>query len=164
MVQTLGCGPTVGSPRSSSAPPSLGRGRVVPPPPPPFSMVAGSEAEVQNYTVTHRKYVSKKISSPPCLSKFFMVLVPASCDCDNIVISLVYKLLVPALALTSSTKPTIRFVLSKLYTKKKTASGSRVKNDVAAADLVCNPVRLDLHRFQLAPHHSTRLHSFEILM
>ena len=34
MVQTLGCGPTVGSPRSSSAPPSLGRGRVVPPPPP----------------------------------------------------------------------------------------------------------------------------------
>ena len=35
MVQTLGCGPTVGSPRSSSAPPSLGRGRVVPPPPPP---------------------------------------------------------------------------------------------------------------------------------
>ena len=25
MVQTLGCGPTVGSPRSSSAPPSLGR-------------------------------------------------------------------------------------------------------------------------------------------
>ena len=32
MVQTLGCGPTVGSPRSSSAPPSLGRGRVVPPP------------------------------------------------------------------------------------------------------------------------------------
>ena len=33
MVQTLGCGPTVGSPRSSSAPPSLGRGRVVPPPP-----------------------------------------------------------------------------------------------------------------------------------
>ena len=30
--QTLGCGPTVGSPRSSSAPPSLGRGRVVPPP------------------------------------------------------------------------------------------------------------------------------------
>ena len=34
MVQTLRCGPTVGSPRSSSAPPSLGRGRVVPPPPP----------------------------------------------------------------------------------------------------------------------------------
>ena len=33
MVQTLGCGPTVGSPRSSSAPPSLGRGRVVPAPP-----------------------------------------------------------------------------------------------------------------------------------
>ena len=33
MVQTLRCGPTVGSPRSSSAPPSLGRGRVVPPPP-----------------------------------------------------------------------------------------------------------------------------------
>ena len=32
MVQTLGCGPTVGSPRSSSAPPSLGRGRVVLPP------------------------------------------------------------------------------------------------------------------------------------
>ena len=32
MVQTLGCGLTVGSPRSSSAPPSLGRGRVVPPP------------------------------------------------------------------------------------------------------------------------------------
>ena len=32
MVQTLGCGPIVGSPRSSSAPPSLGRGRVVPPP------------------------------------------------------------------------------------------------------------------------------------
>ena len=31
MVQTLGCGPTVGSPWSSSAPPSLGRGRVVPP-------------------------------------------------------------------------------------------------------------------------------------
>ena len=28
----LGCGPTVGSPRSSSAPPSLGRGWVVPPP------------------------------------------------------------------------------------------------------------------------------------
>ena len=35
MVQTLGCGPTVGSPRSFSAPPSLGRGRVVPSPPPP---------------------------------------------------------------------------------------------------------------------------------
>ena len=34
MVQTLGYGPTVGSPRSSSAPPSLGRGRVEPPPPP----------------------------------------------------------------------------------------------------------------------------------
>ena len=33
MVQTLGCGPTVGSPRSFSAPPSLGRGRVVPLPP-----------------------------------------------------------------------------------------------------------------------------------
>ena len=33
MVQTLGCGPTAGSPRSSSAPPFLGRGRVVPPPP-----------------------------------------------------------------------------------------------------------------------------------
>ena len=33
MVQTLGCGPTVGSLWSSSAPPSLGRGRVVPPPP-----------------------------------------------------------------------------------------------------------------------------------
>ena len=33
MVQNLGCGPIVGSPRSSSAPPSLGRGRVVPPPP-----------------------------------------------------------------------------------------------------------------------------------
>ena len=32
MVRILGCGPTVGSPRSSSAPPSLGRGRVVPPP------------------------------------------------------------------------------------------------------------------------------------
>ena len=32
MVQTLGCGPIVGSPRSSSTPPSLGRGRVVPPP------------------------------------------------------------------------------------------------------------------------------------
>ena len=31
MVQTLGCGPTVGSPRSSSAPPSFGKGRVVPP-------------------------------------------------------------------------------------------------------------------------------------
>ena len=30
--QTLGCGPTVGFPRSSYAPPSLGRGRVVPPP------------------------------------------------------------------------------------------------------------------------------------
>ena len=36
LVQTLGCGPTVGSPRSSSAPPSLGRGRVVPPPPPQY--------------------------------------------------------------------------------------------------------------------------------
>ena len=33
MVQTLGCGPTVGSPQSSSASPSLARGRVVPPPP-----------------------------------------------------------------------------------------------------------------------------------
>ena len=32
MVQTLECGPTVGSPRSSSAPPSLKIGRVVPPP------------------------------------------------------------------------------------------------------------------------------------
>ena len=32
MVQTLGCGPTAGSPRSSSALPSLGRDRVVPPP------------------------------------------------------------------------------------------------------------------------------------
>ena len=28
-----GCGPTVGSPRSFSAPPTLGRGRVLPPPP-----------------------------------------------------------------------------------------------------------------------------------
>ena len=32
LVQTLGCGPTFGSPRSSSTPPSLERGRVVPPP------------------------------------------------------------------------------------------------------------------------------------
>ena len=35
MVQTLGCGPTVGSPRSFFAPPSLGRGQVVPPQLPP---------------------------------------------------------------------------------------------------------------------------------
>ena len=34
MVQTLGCGPTVGSLPSSSAPPFFGRGRIVPPPPP----------------------------------------------------------------------------------------------------------------------------------
>ena len=33
-VGVTGCGPTVGSPRSSSAPPSLGRNRVVLPPPP----------------------------------------------------------------------------------------------------------------------------------
>ena len=33
MVQTLGCGPIVWSPRSSSATPSLGKGRVPPPPP-----------------------------------------------------------------------------------------------------------------------------------
>jgi len=31
LVQTLGCGPTVGSPWSSSTPPSLGRSRVAPP-------------------------------------------------------------------------------------------------------------------------------------
>ena len=31
VVRALGCGSAVGSPRSSSAPPSLGRGRVVPP-------------------------------------------------------------------------------------------------------------------------------------
>ena len=42
MVQTLGCGPTVGFPRSSSAPPSLGRGRVVPPPPPHLWYPCGS--------------------------------------------------------------------------------------------------------------------------
>ena len=34
MIQTLGCSPIVGSPRSSYVPPSLGRVRVVPPPPP----------------------------------------------------------------------------------------------------------------------------------
>jgi len=33
LVQTLECGPTVGTPWSSSTPPSLGRGRVAPPPP-----------------------------------------------------------------------------------------------------------------------------------
>jgi len=32
-VQTLGHGPTVGSPWSPSTPPSLERGRVAPPPP-----------------------------------------------------------------------------------------------------------------------------------
>jgi len=32
LVQTLGRGPTIGSPWSSSTPPSLGRGRVAPPP------------------------------------------------------------------------------------------------------------------------------------
>ena len=40
MVQTLGCGPTVGSPRSSSVPPSLGRGRLVPPPPRQMLLIA----------------------------------------------------------------------------------------------------------------------------
>ena len=35
MARLLGCGPIVGSPRSFSTPPSLGRGRVVPPPPTP---------------------------------------------------------------------------------------------------------------------------------
>ena len=43
MVQTLECGPTVGSPRSSSAPPSLGRGWVVPPPPPILSVLYKSK-------------------------------------------------------------------------------------------------------------------------
>jgi len=47
--QNLGCGPTVGSPWSSSTPPSLGRGPVAPPPP-EFSRVArGGPKEV----VTH---------------------------------------------------------------------------------------------------------------
>jgi len=40
LVQTLGRGPTVGSPWSSFTPPSLGRGRVAPPPPtPPYLLV-----------------------------------------------------------------------------------------------------------------------------
>ena len=39
----LGVWPTVGSPRSSSAPPSLGRGRVVPPQPPSYYNLARSK-------------------------------------------------------------------------------------------------------------------------
>ena len=47
MVQTLGCGSNVGFPRSSSTPPSLGRGRVVPPPP---------NTDSWFYTNFHRKF------------------------------------------------------------------------------------------------------------
>ena len=49
MDQTLGCGPTVGSPRSSSTPPSLRRGRVVPPPCKKYRIVFITSVKISPY-------------------------------------------------------------------------------------------------------------------